>query len=359
MNLFITADKVGTQSGGGLVTHHEYEALKTLGDVQLYGRGQVDTTNYGEEPWCWDVCVGSEVHRQRMAKENGAVIQQPRLAHLYAGTFSQTVSELKKLGCKITYTAAAHDVQASRLEHEKLGMQYNYPHLTQPDLWARYLRGYMEADVLITPSTHSAQVMRAFGCTNRIEVIPHGCEIPKRIAPLPKLFTVGYLGVCTGPDKGVRYLLEAWRKLDYKDAILVLGGRDSTHPFTISLVRAFGGGNIQLRGWVDNVSDFYDSISLYVQPSVTEGFGIEVLEALAHDRPVICSRGAGAADIVPSGFLVPGHLVPSCDVDALAAKIDEVRYRMIWDRPQQFAHPFTWDKIRRRYVDLWKSLLGE
>ena len=59
---------------------------------------------------------------------------------------------------------------------------------------------------------------------------------------------------------------------------------------------------------VDNVGKMYNSCSVYVQPSVTEGFGIPVLEAMAYARPVIVTEGAGVYELVDDGkegFVVP------------------------------------------------------
>lgn len=350
MNLYLTADQVGIPTGGGAVTFHESEAMRSLSekDFKLVSREQLQLLAIAGagEPWLWDYlayhCFGNIV----------------KLAHIYAGTFSGCVKKLKENKAKVSYTAAAHDIQLSKAEHEKLGILYDYPHLTDAKLWEQYLYGYKNADILICPSLNSREVMRAFGCNNRIEVIPHGVDIPECVTPLPKQFTVGYLGAY-GPDKGVRYLLEAWKKLDYKDATLVLAGRDSASSFVLSLIQYFGGGNIHLKGWVDNVADFYSSISCYVQPSVTEGFGIEVLEAHAHGRLALCSEGAGAADSVYTN-----HTFMPANVDDLAEHINyqkqqgEDYLRFQGERYRERAMNYTWDKIRQRYIELWKGMMG-
>ena len=273
-----------------------------------------------------------------------------------AGTFSRTVSFLKGQNRKVTYTAAAHDVTLSRQEHQKLGMYYDYPHMTIPSLWERYLQGYLDADVLICPSPHSADVMRRFGAKNRIEIIPHGVDIPEPKPPVRhNQFVVGYLGA-VGPDKGLIYLLEAWKKLNYHDATLLLAGGASKSPFVQDLIRGFGGGNIECLGWVDDISKFYESLSLYVQPSVTEGFGIEVLEACAHGVRTIACVGAGASYLLPDECVVASR-----DTDRLVAAIDRASRLPDYD-PEQFrniARSCTWDKIHKKYQDVWRSLLEE
>ena len=347
--IYCTADKIGIQTGGGIVTHHEAEAMRSFsnGDIMVWGRDQMNQAN-GKDPWLWDDYTRGLVSYP---------YARCKLAHFYAGTFSRTVSYLKGQNSKVTYTAAAHDVTLSRQEHQKLGMYYDYPHMTIPSLWERYLQGYLDADVLICPSPHSANVMKGFGAKNRIEIIPHGVDIPE---PKPSVkqsqFTVGYLGA-VGPDKGLIYLLEAWKKLNYHDATLLLAGGASTSPFVKDLIRGFGGGNIECLGWVDDLSKFYESLSLYVQPSVTEGFGIEVLEACAHGVRTIACKGAGASYLLPP----PWNMAESKNVDQLVYLIDFARRNCDYD-PEQFrdiARNCTWDKIHKKYQDVWRSLLDE
>lgn len=365
--LYVTADKVGLPTGGGAVTFHESEALKGLGTCSILDRAVISTPGVFNEPWGWDDYVSVSLP---------SPVSNVKLAHFYAGTWGKTVDLLKKSGMKITHTAAAHDVALSKREHEKLGLRYDYPHLTDPTLLARYLRGYLQADVLVCPSRHSQQVVRAFGFTGRIEVIPHGVQFPGSITPLPSLFTVGYLGA-VGPDKGLIYLLQAWKQLNYPgdEALLVVGGQYSRSLFVRSLIDAVYDGDVKydhsaeqdtartqggrakivLRGWVNKVSDFYDNISLYVQPSVTEGFGIEVLEAMAHGRPVICSTGAGASDVV-----LHCDRFPPASPGEIASRVETAKKILdleVWGKElRERAMRYTWDNVRSRYQKLWREL---
>lgn len=363
--LYVTADEVGTPTGGGVVTKHEDQALcdissdhSTLSrDELLSWKKEVDIG--AEEPWAWD-------HRAVRYLSNHPEYQ-PHLAHFYAGTFGATVAELKARGTKVAYTIAAHDRALSKQAHEELGLPFPYPHLVEEPLWQKYIEGYRLADVIVCPSSVAAATVRAYGedfNNKRIEVIPHGCAIPDILAPYPNKFVVGYLG-SFGADKGVRYLLEAWKSLNYPDAELVLAGRDSTGPMAKYLLERYGGGNVKCMGWVDRVETFYNALSLYVQPSVTEGFGIEVIEAMAHGRPVLCSLTAGAQDAAMQAFRFK-----ATDVGELRTKIDIVRsmcerrkdgivtvgnndWREVWRRR---AEPYAWNKVRRQYQALWKGL---
>ncbi len=399
--LYCTADRIGEISGGGAVSAQECLALREFSDNQLtathdYTFAEVvvlSRDNLGSlhpEPWKWDL---------RVAELLKNYSQPIRLAHFYSGTWPVTIPLLKERGTKVCITIAAHDKEVSRKEHEKLGWPFPYPHLIEEKLWQKYITGYRQADVIVCPSTVAEKTVSNYGADfshKDIRVIPHGCHLsleeckgcggvgqwaidagdeygdnldscslcggtgkslPKS---LPSAFTVGYLG-SHGADKGVRYLLEAWKKLNYTDgSLLVLAGRDSTSPIARHLIERFGGGNIHLTGWQDNISDFYNSISLFVCPAATEGFNCEVLEAMAHGRAVICSQGAGAVDLVREAGV--GSLAYACDVQHLADLIDGAKNS--WDLEQlglqarERAEDYTWFVIRQRYRNLWAEVLG-
>lgn len=345
MYLYLTADSIGLETGGGKVTLNESNALKSIGPTQVISRTELESVGGGriEEPWGWDLKALKLVEGKTY-----------KLCHAYAGTFPQTAKYLKSTGCKLTWTIAAHDKEVSRREHLDLGVAFPYPHLTEEPLWIKYISGYALADIIICPSTVAAITVEKYGvdfANKSIAVISHGCTLPSKVLPTPQRLTVGYMG-SYGCDKGVRYLLEAWRKLDYKDATLVLAGSDSTSPWVRDLISKYGGGAIQLLGWVKDVSDFYNMISCYVQPSCTEGMGLEVLEALSYGRNVLCSEGAGAVDLV-----AVQNRFTACNVDSLASCINTNRNTSCDIAANiNIACNFTWDKIKAMYTKLWRSL---
>lgn len=383
LNIYITADHINLKTGGGIVTLHESVALfelTNLGEFQLWPGSRLKSEydpqikpnfQHSPDPWNFDDYMKDALDTQLANKPI-------KLAHVYSGTFSNTVKALKARGAIVTYTAAAHDLNESRKEHEVWGVPFNYPHLVDPGLWAKYVEGYLNSDLLICPSTHSAKVMRGFGYDKGIEIIPHGCQLPEVVKPLPSQFTLGYLGAI-GPDKGLKYLVEAWKALGYRDGSkLVFAGKYSTEPWFMQTVyKMFNGesfhswgddkktykingknGEIHFWGWMENVADFYNNISAYCQPSVTEGFGIEVLEAASYARPVVCSTGAGASDVVPSVWTFPPR-----DVGEMANKIDLAKgmCRLMGGKPmlawRDIAEKYTWDKVSKQYKRAWSNLL--
>src|SRR6185312_5827327 len=103
--LYITADKIGDQSGGGLVTAQELTALQAFAQQRLQSTKNPDYSavinlnrtnliNDQLEPWKWD--------RQALWAL-GHYRQIPKLAHIYSGTFGETVKYLKNGNCKVVY----------------------------------------------------------------------------------------------------------------------------------------------------------------------------------------------------------------------------------------------------------------
>jgi len=354
-NLFCTADTIGTETGGGVVTKNEFEALKYLGgEIRFMDATQINPTAYGypNSPYVQDYIADALVLQ--------LLSERIDLAHFYSGSFGKTIWRLKAAGAKVTQTIAAHDMQLSAEEFARYGLAYDFPHLIRRELFLPYIEGQLMADKVICPSTQSAEIVKRYGVRDPI-VIPHGIPGPIGTpAPLPEKFTVGYLGQC-GPDKGLIYLLEAWSKLNLSNCRLLMAGRGIEQMAPIW--QSVGGrGEVEFLGWVKDVNAFYNSISVYVQPSVTEGFGIEVLEAMARGRPVIVSDGAGASNVVSGN--TDGFVFPKRDSDQLgeilwSLKHDPAMLANMGEAAHRSAQFYTWDRIWPQYQTVWKSLVDK
>lgn len=349
-SVYITADTIGIETGGGVVTGNELEALRSVSEVELllsHDNIAPELFRQPDSPFLYDYFALQQVRGKYFD-----------LAHFYSWTFTQTVSWLKSQGTKVTYTVPFHDRTLTVKEFERLGLQYPFPHIKDDDLWQIYSDGYRLADVVIAPSKMSARCLKAAGCKN-VVVIPHGTELPKESKPIPERFDVSYLGA-VGPDKGVLYLIQAWAMLNYPDSSLILAGSgtETLEPFIRQVANQ---GQFKILGRVPNIADVYNACSVYVQPSVVEGFGIEVLEAMAHGRPVIASEGAGASDLVDDST---GFVVPIRSPEAIAEKINwfknnRERIPEMGQRARRKARNYCWTAIRSRYTKSWRALLEE
>jgi glycosyltransferase involved in cell wall biosynthesis len=130
------------------------------------------------------------------------------------------------------------------------------------------------------------------------------------------------------PRKGFRVLVEALARLTDLDWRLTLAGALDRDPGEAEALRAAirAAGleeRIRLAGSVAKLEldALYDAADLLVSPSLFEGYGMALTEALARGLPLVASTGGAAADTVPDGAALK---VPPGDAGALAAALRRV-----------------------------------
>jgi glycosyltransferase involved in cell wall biosynthesis len=120
--------------------------------------------------------------------------------------------------------------------------------------------------------------------------------------------------------KGVYYLLKAWKQLGLKDGKLLLKASQSglqEVPKIWSLIE--GDPSIEIVGYVEDMEDFYRRCDLFVLPSIDEGFGMVVFEAMACSLPVIITQNVGSGDFIEDGK--QGYIVDIRDPNAIEEKV--------------------------------------
>lgn len=127
----------------------------------------------------------------------------------------------------------------------------------------------------------------------------------------------------------------------------------------LRVVGVRGWGGVQTPGWVGQVSDeelaeLYRGARALVFPSLYEGFGIPVLEAMASGTPVVTSRGS-ATEEVAGGAAV---LVDPLDVDSIAAGIEEATTRRDELRGLGLgrARAYSWASVADAVERVWREL---
>ena len=360
--LYVAGDVIGAPGGAGQVTAHELGVLQ-----DIYGADHVQVFQIGDvRPGPYAQLDIPFIHDYFALAKIAALVEKqgpPKHCHVYSGCYTELTRYLVNCGCKVSHTSPAHD---RNLSLEERGPAYYLPHIDIPELWEQHCEGLRLADLVIVPGEAPRKFLESEGVKpERMVVIPHGIEsIPDQVAPFPEEFTVGYLGG-VGPDKGISYLIDAWATLGWEDARLIIAGGGGQQWVPYIQARA-GKGKFCLPGYVPDVADFYNAITVYVQPSVTEGFGIEIIEAMSYGRPVIASTGAGAADAVETSTpWSPGSgwLVPPADSEALAADIRWARGTGPFDlmlmgaNGRIRAEKYLWERIRHKYVNVFRELL--
>jgi glycosyltransferase involved in cell wall biosynthesis len=159
---------------------------------------------------------------------------------------------------------------------------------------------------------------------DRVHVVPYGIPKPNGFTPAPApedgVFRVLYVGQLT-PRKGVRYLLDAFARLDHpRKELLIVGPRSTPSGLegaTIPEHVRFAG---VLKG--DELARAYAEAAVLVLPTLEEGLALVLGEAMAHGTPVIATVNSGGADLFRDGE--EGFLVPIRDPAALAERMQQL-----------------------------------
>lgn len=188
------------------------------------------------------------------------------------------------------------------------------------------LAEYEQADLVLVPSRFSKQSFLARGMPEeKLVLAPYGVDFGKFYptgSPDPERFDVLFVGAAS-MRKGTPTLLEAFKRIRHPRKRLVLIGAvlDEVRKF---VREAESCGEVEVAGIQPKgfLRDRMSRSHVLVLPSVEDGFGMVMSEAMACGCPVIASDHTGANDLFEDGK--QGFIVPSSNAEALAEAIQKL-----------------------------------
>jgi glycosyltransferase involved in cell wall biosynthesis len=209
---------------------------------------------------------------------------------------------------------------------------------------------------------------------DKVDVVPLGLGSPRLATPLPESKVRTWLEagdrpivLCVAakrPHKNILRLIGAVAMLPaQRRPLLVLPGYRTAHEEDLKR-RAFGLGvanDIRFLGWVDpeQLEGLYGAASCFVFPSLLEGFGLPVVEAMARGVPVACSARGSLAEVAGDAALI---FDPESEA-AIAAAIERVlsdrdTTRRLRAAGLQQASKFTWAATAAGTIACYERTLG-
>lgn len=199
------------------------------------------------------------------------------------------------------------------------------------------------------------------GVSEKYRVIKDRAEVNKTLLKYrlqaPYILFVGTMD----PRKNLVRLIQAFQKvkLGKKDLKLVIVGRKG-ELYTDELNKLIASGDIILTGYVEeeDMVCLYNGASVFVFPSLYEGFGLPILEAMACGTPVITSNVYSMPEVAGDAAL----LVDPENVEALAKGIkrlqDETALRSeLIAKGLTRASAFTWDKTATATLTVYQEVM--
>ena len=219
------------------------------------------------------------------------------------------------------------------------------------------------ADAIITVSAFTRdQVISLLGVqTARVHVVHHGIRsfagAFESVTREPVVLSVGAIQ----KRKNLARLVEAFESLPDVWRLVLAGSQGYGAAAIIERIdRSPARQRIQVTGYVSpqELSDWYRRASIFAFPSLDEGFGMPVLEAMAARVPVITSDRSALPEVAGDAAL----LVNPQDTDSLRnallqlAENPELRCGLI-EKGLKRSRSFTWEKAAAETWNVYQSLL--
>lgn len=204
---------------------------------------------------------------------------------------------------------------------------------------------------------------------SRVDVVRHGVdhELFQCSATAPPLFSGRYF-LCLGntrPYKNIPTAMRAFASCArrWPDLSLIVAGRGDSFETLRTLSRKLGvGDRVRFVGPVsaaESVQLFRGAVAL-VFPSLVEGFGLPVLEAMAAGCPVIASRCPALVEIAGPAALFCEATEVDRFAEAMATLLDDEGLRSdLHRRGLERARAFSWQRCAAETLAIYRQLLGE
>jgi glycosyltransferase involved in cell wall biosynthesis len=281
------------------------------------------------------------------------------LRTLHAAKGSGAVAVLER-----NYAHPRHSREILKAEYAAAGIRWPgraWPGFAGYDHWTRELTVAVEeieeAEVVLVPAEFTRDTMVTQGVpAEKIRVLPRGVD-SKRLEPGSRdtrPFRALFVGqVCF--RKGIRYLLEAWRRLKLPDAELILLG--SVHEEVRALLASHRDlPGLRVEGFAKDPAPYYRDASVFVLPTLDEGSAKVTAEAMAAGLPVITTPEAGS--LVQDGE--SGLMVAARDVEQLADRLailqahPEMRAAMGTAARARIL-PYTWARYQAGLLEVYRE----
>ena len=283
------------------------------------------------------------------------------LFHSWSGDCLQSLRVAKKMGIP-----SIVEIPTWHRDRGKVGDRLPPAASETPKTWKenllqtreRFIEEYNLADILFVLSQKASDTFRVQGFPeDKLYYLPRGVDVERfKPGPRPPLFRAVFSGALI-ERKGIHHLLEAWHRLDLKDAELWLVG--SVHDEAKPHLKKYWRDNIRVVGFKRDVENYLSQGTVHVFPSQCEGSAKVVYEAAACGLPHITTREAG--DVVNNG--VEGIIIQPGNVGELAAAIlelyrhPETVERMSVAARKRVVDNFTWDHFRTRLLIAYEKAM--
>jgi len=249
---------------------------------------------------------------------------------------------------------------------EKLSDLVN--NVSKPILKRLFIKTINQATKIIAVNNFTKNLYSKYVSKEKIVVIPFGIDISE--FEYKKNYSKGELeilfaGMLT-KRKGVEYLIRAYKLVskEVPDSILRICGRGPQMDYLKKLCKKL---DIEKRVIFEDfiprnkLIEFYKNADVFVLPSLSESFGMALLEAMASGTPCIASNIVGPNEIIEHG--ATGFLFPKGDINKLSEYIillltdEKLKINMGKKAKNRVEEKYDWKIITKQYYRVYEEVL--
>ena len=238
-------------------------------------------------------------------------------------------------------------------------------------------RTFNSSKTIICVSNHSAKYLNSRGISlYKIAIVPNGVDFDSFnryaesdiIKKIGNKFGENKIILYVGPlikRKGLEHLIRGMKNVLSKrtDVFLVLVGKGKNEKKLTRLSLQLGiAENVVFEGFVEEKSlpAYYTSCDIFVLPSLQEGFGMVLVEAMACGKPVIASNNTAIPEVVGDAGVLVDPRSPNGLADAIIDLLnDEEKMRELGEKAlKRVQENFTWDSSADKLLRIYRGLMG-
>lgn len=242
-----------------------------------------------------------------------------------SGSALQTGRKVKAAGAKyVCDRGSSHIRTQDQLLAEEYALWGEPYQGIDPRVIEREEAEYQEADIITAPSIFSLRSFIEQGVhSSKIKHLPYGVNLQhfyKVAEPESNALHILFAGGMH-LRKGIPYLLKAFQQLQYPNKTLSFAGMVSDSLIAKMKAEKLWDHNIKLLGHLQlpQLREQMSRSHVLVLPSIEDGFGMVIAQAMACGCPVIATTNTGAEDIITDAK--EGFIIPIRDADTLAQKL--------------------------------------
>jgi glycosyltransferase involved in cell wall biosynthesis len=222
---------------------------------------------------------------------------------------------------------------------------------------------FAEADAVICASSFTKHSLEFAGTKAPVHVVGYGVDLDvfsaRTLAPSDKPLTVGFIGALS-QRKGARYLLGALAAFPKGSAKLIIYTRTSVDR---DLIRGFESVDVEVCGGLSDAALAADikRCDLVALPSIAEGFGLVILEAMACGVPVLCTTSTGGADFLihrQNGLLIDPGSTTAIKQELEWALTHRDELFQLGQAARREAEKHTWAAYRRKFFAAYTASIS-